>query len=583
MGFSLDTMRKLSAILAADIVGFSALVSRNENRALQAFNGHISALKPIIGGHSGRLFKATGDGFLVDFGSVVDAVSCAVAMQGRIRERNADEPPDDRLAFRMGVHVGDVVVDDEDLLGDGVNIAVRLESIARPGGVTISDRVFFDVENKLDVDFRDGGVVSLKNIPRPIRVYEIAVEEQEPRRVVLERPEKPSLAVLPFINLSADLEQEYFVDGLTEDLITALSSVPWIFVIARNSSFTFKGLTTDVRKIGDELGVQYVLEGSVRRSGNRLRVSGQLVDTETGTHLWADRFDGVLEDMFDLQDEITRAVVGAIGPKIQSAEIERAVSKRPDSLTAYDFYLRARAALNAIQIGEAAKLLEQSIAASPGFAKAKAVRSWCYTLYGWHGDRALQGQTETAVALAEEALRSPNADFETAAYAGYTISFMTSEGARGLRLLEDVTRQCPSFSWAWSSLALLEFFFRDAERAIELGRIAQRLNPRDPQNFRAEMALCVAFLKLGRFEECLEVAEHALQNNPNIPSFTWRRITCLVELGRFEEAQAVTSRFLARNPDFRLSRWQEKHLRKNLGTRVVELTENALRRMGVPE
>ncbi|MBY8975184.1 adenylate/guanylate cyclase domain-containing protein [Rhodobacteraceae bacterium NNCM2] len=367
--------RRLAAILAADVARYGVLTERDEDATIRAFNAHLSALGPIIGVHSGRMFKKLGDGFLVEFGSVVDAVACGVAMQKRIIERNQDQPPDTRLVFRMGVHVGDVVVSGEDMLGDGVNVAARLERLARPGGVSVSARVFEDVENKLDIDFIDTGVQMLKNISKPMRVYDVAIEAQLATPLPPERPNKPSLAVLPFENMSSDVDQDYFADGLSDDLITALSYVPWIFVIARNSSFIYKGLTIDARKIGSELGVRYLLEGSVRRAVNRVRVTGQLIDTETGNHVWADRYDGIIEDIFELQDRITAAVVEAIAPRIELAEIERAARKRPDSLGAYDHYLRARAALNNLQIAEAARLLDEAVEASSDYAKAKAVRA----------------------------------------------------------------------------------------------------------------------------------------------------------------------------------------------------------------
>jgi adenylate cyclase len=573
--------RKLAAILAADVVGYSTLVGKDEEATIRSFNAHLSALGPIIGTHSGRLFKTMGDGFLVEFGSVVDAVSCAAAMQGRIIERNADEPEARRLVFRMGVHVGDVIVEGDDILGDGVNVAARLEEIAKPAGVSVSARVFDDVENKLDLDFIDTGFQTLKNIAKPVRVYEVAIEAQTPAYVTPERPDKPSLAVLPFDNMSSDPDQEYFADGLSEDLITALSYVPWIFVIARNSSFTYKGLTVDVRKIGEELGVRYLLEGSVRRAGERVRVSGQLIDTETGNHIWADRYDAVLEDIFELQDTITRAVVGAIAPKIESAEIERAARKRPDSLTAYDHYLKARAALNNLQIGEAAALLDQAIAASSDYAKAKAVRAWCCTLYGWSDAISIEDDRNTAIRLAEEALASPNADSETSAYAGYTIAFMGSGADRGIRLVEDATVQCPSFAWAWASLALLEYYFRSPERAIELGQTALRLNPRDPQSFRSEMAIAGAYFVLNRLEECLKYSEQGLQKAPGIQFFIVFRIVCLVQLDRIEQARVVGQRFIERHPKFTVSRWSAQ-TRGAPNTRTGTM-EDALRKAGLPD
>jgi adenylate cyclase len=387
--------RRLAAILAADVVGYSAFVGQDEEGTIRALKGHLSALEPIIGLHAGRIVKFVGDGFLAEFGSVVDAVSCADAMQRRLAERNGDRPHDQCLHFRMGIHVGDIIVDGDDILGDGVNVAARLESIAKPGGITVSARVYEDVERNLDLAFADLGARELYNIARPVRIYEVVRDTREVERTILELPDKPSIAVLPFLNMSADLEQEYLADGLTEDIISALSYVPWIFVIARNSSFTYKGLSVDVRKIGRELGVRYLLEGSVRRSGDRLRVTGQLVDAKTSAHIWADHFDGTLKDVFDLQDRMTEAVVNAIAPKIREAEIERAGRKHPESLTAYDLYLRALAALNNIQITEASILLDNAIAATSDYAKAKAVRAWCYTLFSWGGCRQTTKMRQT--------------------------------------------------------------------------------------------------------------------------------------------------------------------------------------------
>ncbi|MXN65860.1 adenylate/guanylate cyclase domain-containing protein [Stappia sp. GBMRC 2046] len=573
--------RKLAAILAADVSGYSALVYQDEEAAFRSFNAHISALRPIIGAHSGRLFKMMGDGFLVEFGSVVDAVSCAVAMQRRIVERNADEPDVKRMVFRMGVHVGDVIVDNDDILGDGVNIAVRLESIAKPGGVAVSARVFDDVENKLDLAFMDAGRQTLKNIPRPVHVYEAVVETQVPAYVTPDRPDKPSVAVLPFENMSSDPDQEYFADGLSEDLITALAHVPWIFVIARNSSFSYKGLSADVRKIAAELGVRYLLEGRVRRAGSRVRVNAQLVDADTVNHIWADHYDGDLKDIFELQDTITHAVVSAIAPKITSAEIERASRKRPDSLTAYDHYLKARAALNNLQIGEAADFLDKAINASSDYAKAKAVRAWCFTLYGWRDALSIEDNRDLAIRLAEEALASPNADAESSAYAGYTIAFMQGSIERGIRLVQDATEQCPSFAWAWASLALLHLYYRSPEKAIELGKIALRLSPRDPQSFRAEMAIAGAYFNLDRFEDCLSYAEESLRKAPKIQYFIVLKIVCLVQLGRVEEARLTARRYMERHPGFTISRWSAL-TRSSPDAGKLAVLEDALRQAGFP-
>ncbi len=309
--------RHLAAILAADIVGYSALVGADEETALRTYKGHFRALEPHVALNGGRLFKKTGDGFLAEFTSVADAVACADTMQRQMVERNAARGQSPEMQFRMGIHAGDVFDDDGDILGDGVNIAARLEGLAPPGGIIVSGRVYEDVIGKVDVSFTELGPQYLKNIARPVTAYSVETSFTTARPAAQSRPDKPSVAVLAFDNLSPDAEQDYFAEGITEDIITSLSRVPWIFLVARNSSFSYKGLSVDVRRIGRELGVRYVLEGSVRGAGNRLRVTGQLIDAETGSHVWADRYDGMLDDVFDLQDQITEAVVASIAPGIR--------------------------------------------------------------------------------------------------------------------------------------------------------------------------------------------------------------------------------------------------------------------------
>lgn len=521
--------RRLAAILAADIAGFSALVGANEESTIRAYKGHLSTLEPIIGLNGGRLVKSTGDGFLAEFSSVVDAVSGAAAMQRLMAERNRDQPEDRRLEFRMGVHVGDIVVDGDDILGDGVNIAARLESVAPPGGVAVSGRVYEDVANKLDLGFEDLGARELKNIARPVQVYSvaIAIPEAEPQTVTL--PDKPSVAVLAFENLSADREQDYFADGVTEDIITGLSHVPWLFVISRNSSFSYRGLAVDVRRIGRELGVRYILEGSVRRGGNRLRVTGQLVDAESGKHIWADRYDGTLEDMFDLQDRITEAVVTAIAPEIRNAEIERAARKRPDNLGAYDHFLRALAAVNRMRFDDAEESLDAAISLSPGFALAKAMRAWCGTVM-WRPRFETDDQDiEAALRLAEDALQMPDAGPEAQAYAGYTVAYFGIDFARGLGHVEHAIEACPSFVWAWASSSLLHAYGGHADEAIEHGQQALRLSPRrDPMAFRIYMALSFAHLAVQDFHKLLEHARLGRALNNRVLIFNRMEIIGLV-------------------------------------------------------
>jgi adenylate cyclase len=397
------------------------------------------------------------------------------------------------------------------------------------------------------------------------------------------RSERPSIAVLPFTNFSGDGEEDYFADGLSEEIITALSFVPWLFVIARNSSFSYKGEAIDVRRIGTELGVRYLLEGSVRRAGKRLRVTGQLVDTESAAHIWAERFESKLGDVFALQDEITEAVVNAIGPEIQLAEIARATRKHPRDLTAYDIYLRARAALNSLKIEAAIGLLDEAIAQAPDYAKAKAVRAWCTTLIGWQYVAPTEEQRKLSMRLAEEALLSPEADAEIRAHAGYTIGFMSDQRDRAIALVEDVTRQCPSFAWAWASLALLESYHGDARRAIELAETALRLNPRDPQSFRCEMAIAKAYFILNQFEKCLDFADQGLRKSPKNTFFQMCRVTSLVRLDRLAEAHATAERFRSQNPEFRISKWRDLTRNWRAWTATLPILEEALRRVGIPE
>jgi len=345
----MSATRRLAAILATDVAGYSRLIGIDEEGTLDRLKAiRAELIDPMINEHRGRIVKTTGDGLLVEFGSVVDALRCATEWQRAMPHRHTGTPVDDRIEFRIGINVGDVVVEDSDIFGDGVNVAARLEALAKPGGICVSRVVRDQVRDKLDIEFDDRGEQRVKNIARAVRVFDVRFADAtatpppaSPDRAMLALPDKPSIAVLPFQNMSGDPEQEYFADGMVEDSITALSRIRWLFVIARNSSFTYKGQAVDVKRVGRELGVRYVLEGSVRKAGQRVRISGQLIDTETGTHLWANRFDGSLEDVFDLQDELTMSVVGAIEPTLRKAEIERARRKRPESLDAYDFYLRA--------------------------------------------------------------------------------------------------------------------------------------------------------------------------------------------------------------------------------------------------
>jgi TolB-like protein len=410
------------------------------------------------------------------------------------------------------------------------------------------------------------------------------VEAVDPSHSVDPRtqPDRPSIAVLPLKNISGDPEEEYFADGLTEEIITALSFVPWLFVVGRNSSFIYRNSNRDFRKISAELGIRYLMEGSIRRAGERIRVNGRLIDAESGTQIWANRYESDLADVFDLQDEITDAVVGAIGPKIQLAEIARATRRRPSDLTAYDLYLRARAALNSVDIDAASDLLDQAIERAPDYAKAKAVKAWCTTLIGWHFIAPSRAQRETSLRLAEDALGSPQADAEVQAYAGYTIGFMSKDRQRAFSLVEEVTQQCPSFAWAWASLALLESYHGAPQRAIELAETALRLNPRDPQSFRCEMAICKSHLVLKQYEKSLEYAELGLQKCPSNAFFQMCQITCLVQMNRLEEAHATAGRFRESNPDFTITKWRELACNWDSWSSALPVLEGAMRTVHIP-
>ncbi len=334
--------RRLAAILAADVAGYSRLMGADEEGTLAALKAHRRELvDPTIAEHRGRIVKTTGDGLLAEFASVVDAVRCAVAIQEGMAERDAAVPEDRRIAFRIGVNLGDIIIDEDDIYGDGVNVAARLEGLAEPGGICIGRAARDQVRDRLDLDLEDIGEQAVKNIARPVRVFRVklpAPEAEAPAALAL--PDKPSIAVLAFANMSGDPEQEYFADGIAEDIITALSRFRWFFVIARNSSFTYKGQAVDVKQVARELGVQYVLEGSVRKAGNRVRITAQLIDALTGRHVWAERYDRDLTDIFAVQDEITETIAGAVAPSFVSAEARRAERKRPEDLDAWDLALK---------------------------------------------------------------------------------------------------------------------------------------------------------------------------------------------------------------------------------------------------
>src|SRR5262247_3042757 len=378
---NLHVERRLAAILAADVAGYSRLMGADEegtHAALKVYRHEI--IDPKITEHRGRVVRIIGDGLLVEFASVIAAVRWAVDVQRAIGERNAGLPQEKRIEFRMGINAGDIIIDGTDIWGDGVNVAARLEALAEPGGICVSGRVQEDVHGSIEITFEDIGEQQLKNIARAVRVYRVRLKGTAKVSPAVHHSTKPSIAVLPFNNMSGDPEQEYFADGMVEEITTVLSRTRWLFVIARNSSFTYKGRAVDVKQVGRELGVRYVLEGSVRKASNRVRITGQLIDATTGVHLWADRFEGSLDDIFQLQDQVAESVVGAIMPQLERAEIKRALRKPTESLDAYDYYLRGMAKLHSgtrEAIEGALALFYKATELDPEFASAYGMAAWC--------------------------------------------------------------------------------------------------------------------------------------------------------------------------------------------------------------
>jgi adenylate cyclase len=517
--------RRLAAVLAADIAGYSRLMGIDEEGTLRALKEHrVAVLDPQIAQHRGRIVKTTGDGFLVEFASVVDAVDCASAIQRTMAEHNAEIAPDRRLAFRIGINLGDIILDGGDIYGDGVNIAARLEALAEPGGICVSAAVRDQLRDKRALAFEDLGEHSVKNIARPLRVFRLATQSPggaprvEDPAPPFSPPDRPSIAVLPFDNMSGDAEQDYFADGMVEDIITALSRFKEFFVIARNSTFVYKGRAVDIQQVARELGVRYVLEGSVRKAGNRVRITGQLIDAATRAHLWADRFDGALDDVFELQDSITESVVGALAPKLRAAEIERARRKPPASLDAYDYLLRALPGVMANSAAEANRsieLLTEALRLNPDYARAHAFLAMAYAQIFRSAVGAARGESQAkAVEHARRALELAGEDSTALAYAGFIVMLTARDVPAARAALDKAVRLNPNQATAYGYRALVLSMGGDPEAAIEDANRALRLSPLDPTNYQPQMAAVVANIRLGRHEEAVALAHRARESAP---------------------------------------------------------------------
>jgi TolB-like protein/class 3 adenylate cyclase len=583
--------RRLAAILAADVAGYSRLTGIDEEGTLARLTAHRRGLiDPNIAEHRGRIVKTTGDGMRAAFASVVDALRCAAEIQRGMAERNADQPPDRQIEFRMGIHLGDIIYQDGDIFGDGVNVAARLETLAEPGGISLSDDAHRQVRGKVDLAFEDIGEQSLKNIAHPVRVYRVGLgavprTETGASKPSLTLPDKPSIAVLPFQNMSGDPEQEYFADGIVEEIITALSRIRWLFVIARNSSFTYKGRAVDVKQVGRELGVRYVLEGSLRKAGNKVRITGQLIDCATGTHLWADRFDGALEDIFDLQDQVTSSVIGAIAPKLEQAEITRSRRKSTDSLDAYDYYLRGLSAVHRWTREASAEALDhfaRAVALDPEFASAYGMAARCYSqrkASNWFVDR--DREVAEARRLAEKATEFGWDDAVALAAAGIALEYVVGDVGRGSALIGRALMLNPNYAWAWQFKSWAEIWdgrFEDAMASVAQG---MRLSPHDPHMFMMQCAMGWAQYLAGNYGEALKCAGIALEAKPDFAIALCILSAASAQAGRQADATAYVGRLRQQMPELRISNLF--NLLGPLKSEAQRKYAEGLRKAGLPE
>ena len=581
--------RRLAAILCADVAGYSRLMGEDEEGTLAALKAHRRELiDPLLTQHQGRIVKTTGDGMLIEFPSVIDAVRCAVVIQQGMDDRNAGTADGRRIRFRIGINLGDIIIEDGDIFGDGVNVAARLEGLAQPGEVYVSASVREQLGEKLPVGFTDMGEHNVKNIARPIHVYRVEKRsEAEPAGAKAEKrplalPDRASIAVLPFQNMSGDPDQEYFCDGMVEDIITGLSRIKWLFVIARNSSFTYKGRAVDVKKVGRELGVRYVLEGSVRKGGNRVRITGQLIEAETNQHVWAERYDRSLDDVFALQDEITLNVVGAIEPSLRRAEIERVKRERPDNLGAYELLLRALPDVYAAMPEEAAKalqLLDRALALEPDYALAHGYAAWCHEIRFVRAGQKPDDR-EAAIRHAHAAVAHGPDDADALALAGFSLANIAHDMATAGQAFERAHAISPSCFLALAFGAAAFGWKGEAERAIDWGERAIRISPFDRLLYLAAHGLVAGNFLLERNDKAMEAARQAIQSKPEFSLSHALLAATLAKAGRLEEARAAAARALVLQPEFSVRGFcNALAMPASLATPLSE----ALRAAGLPE
>ena len=585
--------RKLAAILYADVAGYSRLTGEDEDATHRLLSEYLDLISATVADHRGRVMHYAGDAVLAMFDAVVDAVSCATEIQDTLRERNQKLPNGRKVHFRIGVNLGDVIEDRGDIYGDGVNVAARLESLAEPSGICISESVRTAVGKKLAFDYEFMGEQKVKNIEESVRAYRVVMEAEEEVNITstdkptLEFPDKPSIAVLPFDNMSGDPEQEHFADGISEDLITALSKIRWFFVIARNSSFTYKGQAVEVKRVASELGVRYVIEGSVRKAGSRVRISAQLIDATTGRHVWAERYDRSLVDIFELQDEMTQTIVGAVEPELSAAERERAARTPPESLGAWETYQRGlwhmwRFAKD--DVAEAQRLFRQAHELDPAFATPYAFESYSHFVDVFLGYAEVPGKSlESALTAAKKALALDDKD-PVAYFALGRVYMMRGEHDASVAELEKALELSPSFALAHHGLGVtLVLSGRLEEGAGELDK-AIRLSPRDPILWGTMAFRSIACNLLQQYEAAVDWARRAIHEPRAAGSGYWTYAvlaSALGNLGKIAEAREAIDKALHRKPDLSLAYLETTLPTKQSGGLETHL--DGMRKAGLPE
>ena len=581
-----QVQRRLAAILAIDVVGYSRLMGEDESGTLSALKSYREEVTdPLISENSGRIVKLMGDGALVEFASVVDAVQCAVVIQNAVSQRHLDNPEKKAISFRIGINIGDILVDSDDIYGDGVNVAARLEPLADPGGITLSGMVYEHVKGKIsDVEFENLGSQQLKNIAEPVQVYRVVTASQDPVTEHPTLPDKPSIVVLPFDDMSTGHEDQYFSDGITEDLTTALSHFNWLFVVARNSAFTYKGGSVDVKQIGMELGVRYVLEGSVRRSGNRVRINAQLIDAQVNTHVWAQRFDRMIEDVFELQDDIVASIASTVGPEITSAEIERVRIRRPDRLDAWEHYLQALSyffRMTQEDIYQAIDHLDSAIGIEPDFASAIALMALCHAHIGLRG---WVKPASEAIAKARTYSGKGVKIAPTSPETNHALAFilcMTGEARQAISIAERALELNPNYADAFAVLGHARIFCGDIEGGMDACHQALRSNPRDPRGSWLSDALGHGYFFQGDYEKAIEISEKGLQQDSSVYGNLVTLASAYAQLGNSEKATVYINQLLRYIPRYSL-----RALSKNpmfVDTDLANKLIESMRLAGLPE